>query len=150
MMDINYLNFQMNQLKEKHEVTDDRCLHGQSKHRKGLKSLPDVMQTFSLVCSSLFSKILFNQFQAILQVFSWQMRTHLLEWEKPLLYLSDNKKSDFFFFVPLGNPRLPGGRVCFERFHLPNSPLNKATLCSLSSFFARSSCCPETGIPSPE
>lgn len=98
MMDINYLNFQMNQLKEKHEVTDDRCLHGQSKHRKGLKSLPDVMQTFSLVCSSLFSKILFSQFQAILQVFSWQMRTHLLEWEKPLLYLSDNKKSDFFFF----------------------------------------------------
>ena len=79
----------------------------------------------------------------MLKVFSPQKRTHLLKWEKPLLYPSADEKA--LSSVPWGSPRLSQGRVCFDRFYLQTIPPNKATLCYLSCFLFKSSCCPKMG-----
>ena len=81
----------------------------------------------------------------MLKVFSRQKKTHLLEWEKPLLYVSADKKAHSS--VLWGSPRLSQGRVCFDRFHLQTIPPNKATLAIFPASFSKSSCCPEMGRP---
>ena len=90
-------------------------------------------------------KISSNLLQAMLKVFSRQKKTHLLEWEKPLLYLSADKKAhSSVLWEALGFPR--------EEFALTGSickpsPETKQPSAICPASFSKSSCCPEMGRP---
>lgn len=137
-MGTNCLNFQMSQRKENHFVMNNWCLHWQGKRHQVWKHcllLPKVhpkWKAFCLICPSHFSKFLLSEVRQHWQSSPGQGGHPLLSRKHQrfvcltmgrLIFLSYGETLDF-----------PGGSVCFERFHLQNSPHTKQFFCFL--------CCP--------
>ena len=108
-----------------------------------METLPKVVQVSPSVDLFLSSKFHLTYFGRCWKSSHGKTRTHLLEWEKPLLYLSNDKKAHPS--VPWGSSRLSPGRVCFDRFHLQTTTPNKATLCYLSCFLFKKFLMPWNG-----
>lgn len=122
----------MSQRKENHFVMNNWCLHWQGKRHQVWKHcllLPKVhpkWKAFCLICPSHFSKFLLSEVRQHWQSSPGQGGHPLLSRKHQrfvcltmgrLIFLSYGETLDF-----------PGGSVCFERFHLQNSPPHKAIL----------------------